>query len=275
MPILELYIDESYNSHVFCIGGFLAPPRLWNKIGGRVQERIAYENRKSAIKGFPPVSRYHATDCANLKREFDKKNGWDIQRQISLTKRLCEVIGEAGMIGIAVGGHVADVQEHFDPQANTENESLYDLCYRMILIIADSVVQENFPGSTLNVTYDQSKEFGGIAKHGFESLRREQRQRGLDGPFNELAGADSRNCTPLQCADFWAYEALKRLDGVRRGNETIRKSLQAVMGEKITLRIEQFTSQNFIDMHRMVENQQNGRPVGEGITSKLRISVSS
>jgi hypothetical protein len=65
------------------------------------------------------------------------------------------------------------------------------------------------------------------------------------------------------------------LDGVRRGNETIRKSLQAVMGDRITLRIEQFTSQNFIDMHRMVENKMNGRPVGEGVSSKLLISVSS
>ena len=36
-----------------------------------------------------PISRYHATDCANLKKEFDKKNGWDIKKQINLTKRLC------------------------------------------------------------------------------------------------------------------------------------------------------------------------------------------
>ena len=275
MRTLELYVDESYNSHVFCVGGFLAPTSLWKEIASRWQERIAHENRKSAIKGFPTISRYHATDCANLKREFDVRKGWDIQREIRLTRRLCEIIGETGMIGISVGGRIADVRQHFDPHANTENESLFDLCYRMILVIVEGFVRENFPEATVNVTYDQSKTFGGIAKEGFESLRDEQRQRGLDGPFKTLIDADSRDCTPLQCADFLAYEALKRLDGVRRGREIIRKSLQAVMGDRIALRIEQFTSQTFVDMHRMIENKENGRPVGEGVSSKLLISVGS
>jgi hypothetical protein len=112
---MELYIDESYNSHVFCIGGFLAPASLWTATSGRWQERIAYESRKSALKGFPPISRYHATDCANLKREFDARRGWSIKRQIALAKRLCEIIGESGMIGIAVGGRIVDVRQHFDP----------------------------------------------------------------------------------------------------------------------------------------------------------------
>jgi hypothetical protein len=272
---MEFYIDESYNSHVFCIGGFLATTSLWQTTSDRWQARIAYENRKSKIKGFPSVSRYHATDCANLKREFDAKKGWNIKRQIALTRRLCEIIGESGLIGIAVGGRIADAQAHFDPTVNTGLETLYDLCYRMILLIADSVVRENFSTATVNVTYDQTKAFCGLAKEGFETLLKEQRQRGLHGPFKALVDADSRACTPLQCADFLAYEALKRLDGIRRGNEMIRKSLQAVMGDRITLRIEQFTSQNFIDMHRMVENKINGRPVGEGVSSKLLISVSS
>jgi hypothetical protein len=179
------------------------------------------------------------------------------------------------MIGMAVGGRIADVRQHFDLHANTENESLYDLCYRMILVIVDGVVRENFPDAIVNVTYDQSKTFGSIAKKGFESLRNEQRQRRIDGPFKTLIHADSRDCTPLQCADFLAYEALKRLDGVRRGNETIRKSLQAIMGNRVTLRIEQFTSQNFVGMHRMIENKESGKPVGEGVSSKLLISVGS
>ena len=192
-----------------------------------------------------------------------------------MTKRLCEIIGESGLIGIAVGGRLADVRAHFDPTVNTEFETLYDLCFRMILGIADSVVRESFPTATVDVTFDQSKAFSGLAREGFETLLKEHRQGGFRGPFKAPVGADSRACIPLQCADFLAYEALKRLDGVRRGNETIRKSLQAVMGDRITLRIEQFTGQNFIDMHRMVENKINGRAVGEGVSSKLLISVSS
>jgi len=75
MGTWEFYLDESYNSHLFCVGGFFAPAGMWKEISAGWRARIAYENRKSEVRRFPPISRYHATDCANLKGEFDKKNG--------------------------------------------------------------------------------------------------------------------------------------------------------------------------------------------------------
>src|ERR1700685_1218232 len=80
------YLDESYNAQTFCVGGFMAPIGTWSKIETPWKQRIDFENRKSAKKGFPPISRYHATDCANLKKEFTETNGWSIDRQIELSK---------------------------------------------------------------------------------------------------------------------------------------------------------------------------------------------
>src|ERR1035438_8305 len=110
MRLWECYLDESYNSAVFCVGGFLAPKRVWDHVTARWRERLDHENRWSAKRNFPPISRYHATDCASLKREFSDKKGWTIPRQIRFSKRLCEIIGDAGPIGIVIGGRISDIK---------------------------------------------------------------------------------------------------------------------------------------------------------------------
>jgi hypothetical protein len=68
---------------------------------------------------------------------------------------------------------------------------------------------------------------------------------------------------------------MRRLDGVRRGNSQIRKSLQNLIGAEIPIHIQQFTENNFTDMHRMIENKKAGRRIDEDVESKLLISVSS
>ncbi len=106
MQILKDYVDESYNNRTFCIGGWMASDHRWSKIETSWRERIDYENRISAKKGFPPISRYHATDCANLKNDFAEDRGWDIPaRQIRLSRRICEIMGERSPVvaSIAMG----------------------------------------------------------------------------------------------------------------------------------------------------------------------------
>src|SRR5262245_59144069 len=80
------YIDESYNNRTFCVGAWLARVKTWGGIENKWKQRIEFENRVSFKHNFPPISRYHATDCANLKREFSEERGWTIPRQIRFTK---------------------------------------------------------------------------------------------------------------------------------------------------------------------------------------------
>ena len=58
--------------------------------------------------------------------------------------------------------------------------------------------------------------------------------------FTELATEESKTCVRLQAADFMAYEAMRRLEVIRRGRGDVRKSLQALIGTEIPLRIAQF-----------------------------------
>lgn len=119
------YIDESYNPRTFCVGGLLAPVKMWEQIEESWKQRITYENRRSEKKGFPPISRYHATDCANLKKEFSNDKGWDIPRQIRFSKRLCEIIGSNGPCAIVHGGAIADIQKYLPDDPNKAKEFLY------------------------------------------------------------------------------------------------------------------------------------------------------
>jgi hypothetical protein len=127
----------------------------------------------------------------------------------------------------------------------------------------------------VKVTYDDSKEFGSVAKRGFEALRDDETVAYLKDCFTEIVPANSRDCIPLQPTDFLGYESLRRLDGIRKGDDQIRKSLQALIGADIPLHIAQFTDKNFADMKRMLDNKKDGRPIGEGVESALAVAVSS
>jgi len=271
----EFYIDESYNSHVFCVGGFLAHPDTWKELTNAWQDRISYENRKSAIKSLPLISRYHATDCANLKRDFDEKKGWDIERQVRFTKRLCQIIGDAGPCGIVIGGRLEDMKQYLGDIKDCPKASLYDVCFRMSLVTVVGMIREQFTGMTVRVIYDQTKEFGSVAKNGFEALKDDATVEYLKDCFTEIAPADSRDCIPLQSADLLAYTSMRQLDGIRKGSTQIRKSLEAIIGADIPLHIAQFTDENFADMKRMLDNKKNGKPIGEGVESALAVAVSS
>ncbi len=70
--MLVAYLGESYNNRTFVVGGFLAFESQWRDIEKAWRQRIEYENRQSAKKGFRPISRYHASDCSNLKMNFPR-----------------------------------------------------------------------------------------------------------------------------------------------------------------------------------------------------------
>jgi hypothetical protein len=153
-------------------------------------------------------------------------------------------------------------------------ESLFDLCFRMCMLQV-SMMREDFAGTQVRVVIDQGKNFGAIAKNGFEAMKQDEGVPYLKDCFTDLVPRDSRRCMGLQAADFMAYEAMRQFEVIRRGKDDVRKSLQALIGTDISLCIAQFTDQNFADMRRMLANKNAGRPIEEGIESVMDLPVSS
>jgi hypothetical protein len=271
----HLYLDESYNNRTFCVGGLLAPVEMWQDIESKWKERLDYESRISFKKGFPRISRYHATDCANLKREFDKKKGWTIDRQILLTKRLCEILVKAGPIALAYGGSLAAVQETFGTDPNLAKQVLYKAAVLMHMIVVEEIFTRRFPSSRVQIFCDRNTDFGALAENAFRDALQEPRaiELGLAKYFSGLQQVGWEDHIALQPADFIAYEGMRRFDEYARGKEEARKTLRSLKAANtMPIRMEYFTEQNFRDIRKMNQNKSDGKLISDGVESKLAIS---
>src|ERR1700733_9063248 len=98
------FIDEGYKDEgSFCLGAVYAPQYVCTALGSSLLGAILAVNERLALGGYPPIDRYHATDCAGLYKKFSRKRGWDHERQIKFTKRICEILIEERATASAFG----------------------------------------------------------------------------------------------------------------------------------------------------------------------------
>jgi hypothetical protein len=274
MRVWHAFIDEGYkDDRSFCLGSVYAPEYMCAEMGKSLRARIAYENEKLAIGGYPPISRYHATDCAGFRKEFKKERGWDYERQIKLTKRINEILIDERAIGSVVGGGSIDLRRHLDPREK-ENKFWYLLCFKMLIFSLTKMLEERFPGDRLRVFHDTSPGLSSLAKRAVDEFR-------TSTFFTEQRRNVLISCQPttwqknpeLQLADYVTFLGLERIDGSVHGDDRIKKSLAGLI-DQMPLSIERFYEQNFIDLIRMHENVQAARPIDEGVDSKLMVLVS-
>jgi hypothetical protein len=250
------YIDESYDSNTFCVGGFMAPIDDWEKIELAWKQRLDYENRKSAEGGFPPISRYHATDCANLKNEFNKQNGWNIDRQIRLSKKLCGIIASNAPIGIVIGGTTEDFKRNFPAEEKDLKRVMYRFTFIMHLLVIADVMKQKFPDDRVTVYWDRSKEYGSIARAEFDGFVKNPEVKDLARFFVTGAPLAWEDCVALQPADLMAYEGFKRVSDVKSGKDLIRKSLEAMLGKKTPITVAAYTDEVLKKLTRLVVEEQ-------------------
>ncbi len=135
-----------------------------------------------------------------------------------------------------------------------------------------SVMEQRFPRDKVTVYYDRSKQFGSIAEEAFNAFMKDESAKSISKYFITIASMGWEDCIPLQPADLIVYEGMKRVDGSLRGNDEIRKALMALMNNnRMPVYIEYFTEQNIDDLMRIKQNMRDGKPLEEGVTSKLRL----
>ena len=89
----------------------------------------------------PANSRYHATYCANLKGEFGPDKGWDVDRQIQLSKRLCGIMAKHRPYGIIMGGQVGEFVFADDLDIGMRNKIMYGLSFKNFLEVLTAIMQ--------------------------------------------------------------------------------------------------------------------------------------
>jgi hypothetical protein len=270
MQLWHGFIDEGYrDERAFCLGAVYAPQYVCDALGESLRTAILAVNERLAVGGSPPIDRYHATDCAGLHKKFSKKRGWDIDRQIKFTKRICEILIEENATASAFGGSFADLRPHLDPSED-EKKFWYLLCFKMLIHSLTAMLEVRYPDDRLVIYYDDSPKFGSLAKRAYQDFMESTATKARQKYLLDCKPTTWREKTELQLADYVTLQGLWRIDGSARGDNTVKKSLAALIGN-MPISIERFSEQNFIDMMRMHENVQAGLPIGDGVDSKLMV----
>jgi hypothetical protein len=216
---------------------------VWKNIEQDWKACIDYENKKSAKKGFPPISRYHAADCANLKKEFDETRGWDIDRQIKLSKRLCGIISKHRPWGIVVGGagsEFSTVNQSVSPPERIKK--MYAASFRIYIYMLAEIMGTNFPEDRVTLYFDQSKDFEPIVTAVYNEFREHPRWGQLATPIITVAPLSWEDAIALQSADLIAYEGFKRLGAPM--STGLRKALLAMIGTRTPLAVARVSSED-------------------------------
>lgn len=249
--MLIAYLDESYDKRSsFAVGGFLAFESQWRDIEKAWRQRIDYENRQSAKKGFPPISRYHAADCSSLRGEFSESKGWSKERQIMFVKKLLEILGRQRLVGMVFGGKVSEFQQYF-PGIPWRRSLYYQSAILCLIHIADYMANY-LPEDKCTVFYERGG-FNGAAEEALNTFKSGEPHR-LSKYIVTMAPMDWQNCIPLQTADLMAYEGMRLMARPNSGKADVRRSFHALLGNGVRPLIGHFNDGFF--KKRLEEYQQ-------------------
>jgi hypothetical protein len=227
------YLDESANNETIVCGGWIATDRQWDKIIPAWRSRIAYENRVSAKHDLPPITRYHANYCANLKKEF---KGWTIKRQIAFAKTLQDIMAartsatkctkhERPVI-FGWGMSTAEFKKEIIPKATDAEVKhvCYTLCAIDCLKGIGQAMEQYYPSERITFIHDRG-DLAVAAQQAFEAVREKYPQ------FVGLMPGGWEDFIPLQPADMVAYDLFKRISKRYTGVDQVRRSLQRLVAQ--------------------------------------------
>ena len=207
--VLDVYIDESYDEDVFVLSLCSAHPRTWRNFQIFWQAHLDGLNARLQALNRPAVSRYHATDCANRKREFAD---WTWEEQVAITAELIGVIQCCPLHCVSMCVLLSDLREASAevlgvPMAKSSlRKAAYMIAAQMAADPLVDYVHRLNPQAMFRFIYDQGPDEAQLldaVKH-LQSVAAER-----FGAIIYLTPQDSRYCLPLQLADFLAYESFK------------------------------------------------------------------
>jgi len=234
--MLTAYLDESYNNRTFCVGGWILPEREWAPLENDWRQRVEMEQRSSAKKGFPPIRRYHASDCSSLLGDFDRSKGWDNERQRRFSKKLLSIISKHRPHGVVIGGSIELFLKHFPEDRKRWRQTMYYFSIALVMNELNEIRKFHYPSEKITIFYDGGK-LSPMATKAFSSLKNDGPRDGEDVAqhFVTMAPLGWEECLLLQPADLIAFEGMKRVDGHLNGNSAIRRSFAALLGKKVDI----------------------------------------
>jgi hypothetical protein len=214
------YIDESYNTHVFTLSCLLSTGKIWSELSRAWTLMLNSVNRNLKAQSRRTISRYHAADCSNLKREFAD---WTTDEQKALFADILKLFRRHQVDTIALSINL-DEFHRVIPEAKTEAQPdfetfLYGMTTKFLIErIADRHCDRN-PDIKIALIHDRSA-YDGVMLEAFNQLMADTNFR-HKGCFTTFTSTGWEHCVPLQPADLVAYENFK--DAMRKINARDRR----------------------------------------------------
>jgi hypothetical protein len=214
------YIDESYNTHVFTLSCLISTGKTWSEFSRAWKLMLDSVNKKLEAQGKHVISRYHAADCSNLKREFAD---WTTDEQKAFFADILRLFRRHQVDTVALSINLDEFHQVI-PEARIEvrpdlETFLYGMTTKFLIErIADRHCTRN-PNARIALTHDRSA-YDGVMQEAFNQLMADPNFR-YKGCFRTFTSTGWEHCIPLQPADLVAYENFK--DAMRKVNPRDRR----------------------------------------------------
>jgi hypothetical protein len=211
--ILRGYIDESYTPperpKFFTLACTFSDLNEWPKIESAWKKCLAAKNKELAAQGRPTLSRYHATDCANLRKEF---KGWSVPEQIAFTKNLLNIFKRHWVNVIAYTMPMEGFYEEFPESADNPFPSCYSLLKLLMIEIVEQIEMARKRFGRIRkadiVLFFERGPYGAVLQNSFDQAKNDPTFTGRE-LFKTIAPVGWEDCTAIQVGDLMAYDSCK------------------------------------------------------------------
>jgi hypothetical protein len=195
--MLKTFMDETGihdDAEIVAVGCYIAKPKTW-----RDWTRAWNQAKK-------PINVFHATDCANLRGEFD---GWTKEQRDALVAKLMPIIADHGMAGMVIGVQLNDLNEGMKdhPELMEMFGTPYTACFQWVITSIIHLATQHGSGQRM-VFVHEVNDYKGDAMKAFDYVHKELNPRNIR---MGLGFGAKTEYPPLQAADVLAYEGGKFL----------------------------------------------------------------
>ncbi|MGB8800714.1 MAG: DUF3800 domain-containing protein [Candidatus Acidiferrales bacterium] len=238
------YMDESGDepSRLVTLSCLVGWQTAWESIEEHWRLMLEKKNSELKLANKPPISRYHASDCANYHKEFKT---WTPQEQIEFTGEIIGIFKKHNLVMTGYTLSLDDLRDIFPEAAEKGREK--ELAHVILLnhlveYLSDKVLDDpRWRGDPLTIIHDWS-ECNAVLLDAFGHLKNDTSLKHHD-KLVTIVPMTWQECLLLQPADFIAYENFKIVER-NKANKNTHISFQKILElESIGGRGSQITKQ--------------------------------